>query len=329
MRLIAPTVFIAISLGLAGCDRTESDWQSAQQTNTPAAYNEFLAKHAQGAHVDEARKAIETLAWKGAQTKNVSESYQQYLGTYPAGQYVTEAKAAIEELAWTSAKSANTEDALNQYLLVYPQGAHSGEAKEKSDILAKARQLALEEQKKQEARAGALKGSSIATAMEYLKRYPGDAQESQLREHIAELRRAKLTGNWESGTYSYNNASRSPIIVWKISLMFNKSDSDPKNMKVDALVYLTDFGNETKVNTAVTILGLGCEAAEDGAALKKVADTFAVTNSAGIQGYLYIDPPQELLGTGEILHLTILDDKMLVRMGEHQIPLEPKAAPKK
>ena len=65
------------------------------QHNTTSGYADFLAKHPQGAHADEARASIEELDWNSVKTKNTTADYNKYLQTYSAGKHAAEAKAAI------------------------------------------------------------------------------------------------------------------------------------------------------------------------------------------------------------------------------------------
>ena len=85
---------------LASCGTTERDWKAAKEANTASAYADFLAKHPQGSHVDEARAAIDDLDWNSAKIKNTSVDYNKYLLAYPAGQDTSEARAAIEDLSY-------------------------------------------------------------------------------------------------------------------------------------------------------------------------------------------------------------------------------------
>jgi hypothetical protein len=66
MKPITLIVPGALSLGLIGCDRTESDWKRARDSKTVPAYTDFIGKHSQRAHVDEAKAAVENLDWDAA-----------------------------------------------------------------------------------------------------------------------------------------------------------------------------------------------------------------------------------------------------------------------
>jgi hypothetical protein len=124
------SVMIIAGLAFSGCDRTERDWSNSKQTNTTAAYMDFLSKHSQGAHVEEARNAIEALEWDAAKQANTVVAYKAFLSKYPEGARVEEARDAIETLQWTMTQSASKESikALKLYLKEFPHGKHTGEA---------------------------------------------------------------------------------------------------------------------------------------------------------------------------------------------------------
>jgi hypothetical protein len=74
------TIACVMMLGLlGGCDRTESDWKQAKDSNTVPAYTDFIAKHPQAVHVEEARAAIEDFDWNAANTGNNIDALNAYL----------------------------------------------------------------------------------------------------------------------------------------------------------------------------------------------------------------------------------------------------------
>jgi len=54
---------LLLTLLAIGCGETHQDWKKAEATNTAEAYAEFLAKHPQDSHADDARARIETIDW--------------------------------------------------------------------------------------------------------------------------------------------------------------------------------------------------------------------------------------------------------------------------
>lgn len=96
-----PTRFKMLMLSttlLLGCGTTERDWKQARDANTVSSYVEFLGKHPEGAHVEEARAAIEEIDWIFAKAKNTTADYSKYLATHSAGRHAVEARAAIEAI---------------------------------------------------------------------------------------------------------------------------------------------------------------------------------------------------------------------------------------
>ncbi len=91
-----PTQLLVLATAiLAACGTTDRDWKLAKEANTAPGYADFLAKHPRGAHVDQARAAIEELDWSSTKAKNVIADYNRYLLTYPAGRHAIEAEAAV------------------------------------------------------------------------------------------------------------------------------------------------------------------------------------------------------------------------------------------
>ena len=98
---------LVLSSLFAACGSTQKDWDRANTTGTPAAYQEFLQRHPKDAHAEEARERMRTLedaqAWSAAETANTAEAYQQYLQSEPAGGH---AQAARDKLAAIQAAAA-------------------------------------------------------------------------------------------------------------------------------------------------------------------------------------------------------------------------------
>lgn len=130
---------VLVTMLIAGCGTTERDWKQAKEANTASGYAEFLAKHPQGAHVDEARAAIDEIDWNLAKGKNTSADYQNYLAVHTAGRHVVQAKAAIEAIEedadWTSAKAKNKRTDFQKYLASHAAGRHAADAKAAIDAI--------------------------------------------------------------------------------------------------------------------------------------------------------------------------------------------------
>ncbi|MBS0375856.1 MAG: SPOR domain-containing protein [Proteobacteria bacterium] len=93
-------VLVALALLLGGCG--DPDFEAASRANTPAAFEEYLQAHPDGAHVREARERLNQLSddrdWDRAHAAATAESYQKYLRSYPQGAHTHEALIAIANL---------------------------------------------------------------------------------------------------------------------------------------------------------------------------------------------------------------------------------------
>jgi hypothetical protein len=107
----------------------------------------YLAAHASGLHVEEARHylaRLDTAAYQAAMERNNPDAYRKYLEIWPAGQHRAAAQLHISELAaevieddsdFANAKAGLTKSALEEYLGSHPQGRHVAEVAEKLDEL--------------------------------------------------------------------------------------------------------------------------------------------------------------------------------------------------
>jgi hypothetical protein len=84
LRRMSASVLIMTTILLMGCDRTESDWKQAKDANTVAAYANFIAKHPQGPHVDEANAATESLEWNAAEGSGSPDAFLDFYNRHPA-----------------------------------------------------------------------------------------------------------------------------------------------------------------------------------------------------------------------------------------------------
>ncbi len=90
--------------GTGDLERDLAAWKAAKMSNTIAAYQDYLARFAQGEFREQAQTAMEKiltdlalrrddLAWQVAEEKGTVAAYQKYLTDYPNGQHKTEAVA--------------------------------------------------------------------------------------------------------------------------------------------------------------------------------------------------------------------------------------------
>ncbi|HKE45253.1 MAG TPA: hypothetical protein VKB41_12035, partial [Steroidobacteraceae bacterium] len=71
--------------------------------------------------------------WETARQTDTLEAYQQFLRTFPEGEFVSQAQARMRELQeaadWQKATQADTADAYQQFLNQHPQGRMADEAR--------------------------------------------------------------------------------------------------------------------------------------------------------------------------------------------------------
>jgi hypothetical protein len=80
---------------MSACDRTESDWKQAKDSNSVPAYTDFLSKHSQSVHTDEAK---EFLAWNALSANSTVSELNQFLKQFPNGPHSAEATSKLNAL---------------------------------------------------------------------------------------------------------------------------------------------------------------------------------------------------------------------------------------
>lgn len=138
MNSLRALCFVAAAALIVACSSAESDWNQASQTNTVAAYQDFLTKHPDDQHAAQAKTQIATLqdneAWATAQQANNAAGYQQYLTSMPSGAHAQEAHEKLTALqatdAWNSTKNNPTEASLNSFLQMYPNASEAQDARQ-------------------------------------------------------------------------------------------------------------------------------------------------------------------------------------------------------
>ncbi len=139
-RISCILLFLSTFL-VVGCSSTWLNWQEAKFSNTVDAYTDYLAKHPQGPHADDARAAIDDLEWDSAKNyaslsyplpldKESIEAFNGYILKFPQGRHVVEAKEGIEQLDWKAADSSGKITDYMGYLSKYPRGKYADRAKE-------------------------------------------------------------------------------------------------------------------------------------------------------------------------------------------------------
>ena len=140
-QIILGICLIIIALIIFGCDKSRSDWESAEKLNTIEAYNEFLSKHPQSKFVETARQKIDGLTWDRTVKDGTIEAYQEFLSEYPQSKFVETARQKMEELIWNKASKENTIEAYQRFLNEHPQNKFADSAKEKIEQIKKLEEL--------------------------------------------------------------------------------------------------------------------------------------------------------------------------------------------
>lgn len=98
---------VASVLTLAACSRERSDWRSAQASDSPESYQQFIEKHPGSAHVAAARERLVQLAeekdWRTAAVTDTPEAYRQFLAAHPGGKWAREAQLRIDNFSANAA----------------------------------------------------------------------------------------------------------------------------------------------------------------------------------------------------------------------------------
>jgi cell division septation protein DedD len=101
-------VVLAAVLGIAACNREQSDWEKARADNSSDAYEAFVKKYPNGAFTLQAQARLkeqyEERDWQKARDVDTSEAYQAFLIQYPEGKWSHEARIRVENFALAQAR---------------------------------------------------------------------------------------------------------------------------------------------------------------------------------------------------------------------------------
>lgn len=78
--------------------RQDRDWSNALVSGSKFALQDYLAKHPDSEHAQEARHKIDSIDWADASNENTLEAVQLYLAQHANGEYVDEANAALKKI---------------------------------------------------------------------------------------------------------------------------------------------------------------------------------------------------------------------------------------
>jgi hypothetical protein len=100
-KFAALAASVAMTLaGLSACSREQSDWRSAEASDTVEAYSDFLKDHPDSGLVRQARARLTQLSedrtWSQAGSADTVDAYKQFLAQYPNGKWSQEARIRLE-----------------------------------------------------------------------------------------------------------------------------------------------------------------------------------------------------------------------------------------
>jgi len=126
--LLFTVVLLAV---FTSCRSAERAWATAQEENSIAAYEEFLADFGDSDLAPAAREKLHDAEWADTDEIGSRAEYEAFLEKYPSGRFSPAARDAIEGYDWREADQANTLAAYNAYLDKYPTGSHAETAERK------------------------------------------------------------------------------------------------------------------------------------------------------------------------------------------------------
>lgn len=106
---VLAVVLGAALLGLAGCNRVDSDWKTAQAADTTEAYQQFLQQHQDSEFATQAQARMRQLAedreWQAASGQDTKEAYEQFLAQHADSKWAQEAHARLDNFQQATAAS--------------------------------------------------------------------------------------------------------------------------------------------------------------------------------------------------------------------------------
>lgn len=88
----------SIQAHLAMLKQGDQDWTNALISGSKTALEEYLQKHPNSTHKQEAWNKIDSIDWSTAKDENTIESYQEYLNAHADGAHIDEAEDAIKKV---------------------------------------------------------------------------------------------------------------------------------------------------------------------------------------------------------------------------------------
>lgn len=88
----------SIQAHLKMLQQADADWTNTCVSGTKTALEDYLSRHPDSPHRQEALHKIDSLDWSLASNENTPDAYQTYLDAHSTGEHVEEARAAVKEL---------------------------------------------------------------------------------------------------------------------------------------------------------------------------------------------------------------------------------------
>lgn len=146
-------VVLVLMITIAGCDRSGTAWEQAQEQDTVAAYEEFLQQYAESDQAVEARQRLTARrreqGWELASQADTADAYQAFLAQFPDSPQSEQARSRIESLQaqrrWERLEDSNDIAALRAFTERYGEHPAAEHAQQRIDRLeAEAREHARE-----------------------------------------------------------------------------------------------------------------------------------------------------------------------------------------
>jgi len=100
---IAIIVGLFALLAVTACSGERQDWRSAEAADTAEAYDQFIERHPESEHAEQARSRLAQLAedreWQRATTTDSADAYRGFLAQHPNGKWASEARIRLENFA--------------------------------------------------------------------------------------------------------------------------------------------------------------------------------------------------------------------------------------
>jgi len=133
---------LCIAILMNGC-AVNKDFERAQQTNSIAAYENYISKHPNSKYTETAKarlaKLYESRDWENALNYNTISGYEEFMNSHPNSAYNSTAEKNIlklkEQRDWESIKYYGNLSDFKNFINRYPYGAHYYEARAKINEL--------------------------------------------------------------------------------------------------------------------------------------------------------------------------------------------------